>query len=133
VDAATVGYTYLHYPVVTGIILTATGIDLTMQAVASSAPLGWFGAAALAGGVSLYQASTAIFWWRLTGTWLVPRLGVAMALLPGIALAAALPAMAAIAIAVALGIGLNIVESRMLPKKEPTATTTASPAPLPAP
>jgi len=110
VDAATVGYTYLHYPIVTGIILTATGIDLTMQAVASPAPLGWFGAAALAGGVSLYQASTAIFWWRLTGAWLVPRLIVATALLPGVALAAALPAMASLGIAVVLGIALNVVE-----------------------
>ena len=112
VDAATVGYTYLHFPIVTGIILTATGIELTMHAVASPAPLGWFGAAALAGGVSLYQASTAIFWWRLTGAWLVPRLVVATALLPGVALAAVLPAMASLAIAVVLGIGLNLVEAR---------------------
>ena len=129
VDAATVGYTYLHYPIVTGIILTATGIELTMHAIASPAPLGWFGAVALAGGVSLYQASTAIFWWRLTGAWLVPRLVVATALLPGAALAAALPAMASLGIAVILGIGLNLVEARALPKP----VTTADPAPLPAP
>jgi low temperature requirement protein LtrA len=129
VDAATVGYTYLHFLIVSGIILTATGIDLTMQAVDSAVPLGWFGAAALAGGVSLYQAGTAIFWWRLTGSWLVPRLIVATALLPGVALAAVLPAMVSLAIAVVLGIALNVVEARMLP----APTTTAAPAPLPAP
>lgn len=133
VDAATVGYTYLHFPVVTGIILTATGIDITMQAVASPAPLGWFGAATLSGGIALYQAATAFFWWRLTGGWLVPRLVVAAALLPGIVLWAALPAMASIAIAVVLGIGLNLVESRMLPKTAAEPPTTVEPAPLPAP
>ena len=118
VDAATVGYTYLHWPIVTDIILTATGIDLTMQAVATAAPLGWFGAAALAGGVSLYQAATAFFSWRLTGSWLVPRLVVATALLPGVVLAAVLPAMASLAIAVVLGIALNVVEARVRPTSE---------------
>ena len=113
VDAATVGYTYLHYLIVTGIILTATGIDLTMRAVASPAPLGWFGAAALAGGVSLYQAATAFFFRRLSGTWLVPRLVVATALLPGVVLAAALPAIASLGIAVLLGIGLNLIEAQV--------------------
>lgn len=115
VDAATVGYTYLHYPIVTGIILTATGIDLTMHAVASSAPLGWFGAAALAGGVSLYQAGTVFFWWRLTGARLWPRLVVATVLLPGVAIAAVLPPLASLGIAVTLGIALNVIEARARP------------------
>ena len=131
VDAATVGYTYLHFPIVTGIILTATGIELTMAVVASPAPLGWFGAAALAGGVSLYQAATAIFWWRLSGAWLIPRLIVATALLPGVVLAAVLPAMASLGIAVALGIALNLVEARMRP--EPATTDAPVPPPAPSP
>jgi len=124
VDAATVGYTYLHYLIVAGIILTATGIELTMHAIASPAPLGWFGGAALAGGVSLYQAGTVFFWWRLTGEWLWPRLAVATALLPGVVLAAILPPMAALGTAVVLGIALNVVEARL--------ATTGSRAPLPA-
>jgi len=122
VDAATVGYTYLHYLIVTGIILTATGIELTMHAIASPAPLGWFGAATLAGGVALYQAATVVFFRRLTGVWLRFRLAVATALLPGIVLAAVVPAMAALAIAVVLGIALNLVEARK--------PTTGSSAPL---
>jgi low temperature requirement protein LtrA len=124
VDAATVGYTYLHYLIVTGIILTATGIELTMHAIASSAPLGWFGGAALAGGVALYQGGTVLFWRRLTGEWLKLRLALAIALLPGIVIAALVPAMAALAIAVVLGVALNLIEAR--------SPTTASPAPLPA-
>lgn len=82
VDAATVGYTYLHYLIVTGIILTATGIDLTMHAILSPETMDLFGAATLVGGVSLYQAGTAFFWRRLTGGWLVVCLAVATALLP---------------------------------------------------
>jgi low temperature requirement protein LtrA len=115
VDAATVGYTYLHYLIVTGIILTATGIELTMHDIASTAPLGWFGAAALAGGVSLYQAGTVLFWRRLTGEWLWVRLAVATALLPGVVLAAVIAPMAALGIAVVLGIALNLVEARARP------------------
>ena len=113
VDAATVGYTYLHYLVVAGIILTATGIELTMHGIASPEPLGWFGGAALAGGVSLYQFGTVLFWRRLTGEWLVLRLVVATLLLPGVVIAALLPAMASLAIAVVLGIALNVVEARL--------------------
>jgi low temperature requirement protein LtrA len=125
VDAATVGYTYLHYPLVTGIILTATGIEVTMRAIASPEPLGWFGAATLAGGASLYQLATVFFWLRLTGHWLVVRLVVAAALVPGVVLAAALPPLVSLAIAVVLGIALNIVEARMV--------TTAAPAQVPTP
>jgi low temperature requirement protein LtrA len=127
VDAATVGYTYLHYLIVTGIILTATGIELTMHAIASPAPLGWFGAATLAGGVSLYQLATVFFWLKLTGEWLMVRLIVAAALVPGVVLAAMIPPMASLAIAVVLGIALNIIEARV------PVRVTATAGPLPAP
>ncbi|HEY4226555.1 MAG TPA: low temperature requirement protein A, partial [Pseudolysinimonas sp.] len=125
VDAATVGYTYLHYLIVTGIIITATGIEVTMHAIASPEPLGWFGGATLAGGVSLYQLATVFFWLRLTGQWLMVRLIVAAALVPGVVLAAMIPPMASLVIAVVLGIVLNIVEARMV--KAP------APAPVPVP
>ena len=114
-DAATVGYTYLHFLVVLGIILTATGIETTMHEITSAEPLGWFGAAALAGGVSLYQAATVFFWYRMTRTWLVVRLAVSAALLPGVVLAAVIPPLAALGIAVLLGVALNLVERRIWP------------------
>jgi low temperature requirement protein LtrA len=129
VDAATVGYTYLHYLIVAGVILTATGIEQTMHHIASAEPLGWFGAAALAGGVSLYQAGTVFFWWRLTGEWLRLRLTVAALLLPGVVVAALLPAMASLGIAVVLGVLLNVLEARNFRPGPPGA----SPAPLPSP
>jgi len=129
VDAATVGYTYLHFLIVAGIVLAANGIELTMHEIASASPLGWFGAATLSGGVALYQAGTVFFFRRLTGEWLIPRLVVAIALVPGVILAAVIPAMAALGIAVALGIALNLVETRMLFAR----TTTTEPAPLRAP
>lgn len=129
VDAATVGYTYLHFLIVAGIVLAANGIELTMHEIASASPLGWFGAATLSGGVALYQAGTVFFFRRLTGEWLIPRLVVAIALVPGMILAAVIPAMAALGIAVALGIALNLVETRMLFAR----TTTTEPAPLRAP
>lgn len=115
-DAATVGYTYLHFLVVLGIILTATGIETTMHEITSPEPLGWFGAAALAGGVSLYQAATVFFWHRMTGTWLVVRLVVSAALLPGVVIAAVIPPLAALGIAVLLGVVLNLVERRVWPR-----------------
>jgi low temperature requirement protein LtrA len=111
--AATIGYTYLHYLIVSGIVLTATGIEQIMHVIASAEPLGWFGGTALAGGVSLYLAGTVFFWRRMTGEWLVLRLAVATALLPGIVIAALLPAMASLVIAVVVGIALNVLEARL--------------------
>jgi low temperature requirement protein LtrA len=116
-DAATVGYTYLHFAVVAGIIVTATGIETTMHEITSSDPLGWFGAAALAGGVALYQAATVFVWFRMTGTWLIVRLGVSTALLPGVVIAAVIPPVAALGIVVLLGTALNLVERRVWPRE----------------
>jgi low temperature requirement protein LtrA len=112
VAEASISFTYHHYSVVAGVILTALGIETVMAHIGDVEPLGLFGAAALAGGVALYQAATVFIWHRLTGRWLVVRLALATALLPGIALAAALPPMAALGAAVALGIVLAVIESR---------------------
>ena len=109
---ASVSFTFLHYPVVGGVILTALGIETVMAHIGDAEPLGWFGAAALAGGVALYQATTVFIWRRMTGRWLVVRLAFATLLLPGIALAAVLPPMAALAAVVALGVVLAVVETR---------------------
>ena len=127
-DDATVGYTYLHFAVVTGIILTATGIETTMHKISSFEPLGWFGAAALVGGVSLYQASTVFFWRRMTSTWLVVRLAVSTALLPCVIVAALIPPLAALGIAVLLGVALNLVERRVWPRQAVEPAQTVEPA-----
>jgi low temperature requirement protein LtrA len=112
VAEASVSFTYLHFPVVAGVILTALGIETVMAHIGEPEPLGWFGASALAGGVALYQAATVFVWRRLTGRWLVVRLTLATLLLPGIALAAALPPLVALAAVVGLGVVLAVAESR---------------------
>jgi low temperature requirement protein LtrA len=112
VAEASVSFTYLHFPVVAGVILAALGVESVMAHVGDTGPLGWFGAAALAGGVSLYLAATASVWYRMTGRWLVARLILATLLLPGVAVVAILPPMAALATVVALGVALVAVESR---------------------
>jgi low temperature requirement protein LtrA len=109
---ATIAYTYLHYLVVAGVILIAVGIEQTTAHIDDPAPLGWFGGAALAGGVALYQAATVFVWYRMTGRWLVARLVSSTLLLPGIALAALLPALGGIAAAVILGVVLLTIEAR---------------------
>jgi len=109
---ATIAYTYHHYSVIAGVILTALGIETVMAHIADPEPLGWFGACALAGGVALYQAATVFIWRQMTGRWLVTRLVASTLLLPGIALAAALPAMAALGTAVVIGVVLLIIEWR---------------------
>jgi low temperature requirement protein LtrA len=61
------GYSYLHFPIVAGIVVSALGIETAMAHVGSGHPLGWFGAATLSGGVALYLAGTSLFAWRVTG------------------------------------------------------------------
>jgi low temperature requirement protein LtrA len=109
---ATIAYTYLHYFVVAGVILTALGIETVMAHIGDTDPLGWFGASALAGGVALYQAATVFIWFRMTGRWLVARLAGATLLLPGVALAAILPPIAALGVAVLIGAVLLTFEAR---------------------
>jgi hypothetical protein len=99
-----------------------------MHKINSFEPLGWFGAAALVGGVSLYQASTVFFWRRMTSTWLVVRLAVSTALLPCVIVAALIPPLAALGIAVLLGVALNLVERRVWPRQAVEPAQTVEPA-----
>lgn len=112
VAEASVSFTFLHFPVVAGVVLTALGVESVMAHIADIEPLGWFGAAALGGGVSLSLAATVFIWFRMTGRWLSARLAFATLLLPGIAVVALLPPMAALGTIVACGILLAFIESR---------------------
>lgn len=93
-------YTYLHFLLVTGVIISALGVEEVIAHVASLEPLGLFAACALFGGTSLYLAGHALFWRRVSGKWAVLRLVGGMLLLLLIPVAAALPPLAALAIAV---------------------------------
>lgn len=77
--AATIAYTYVHFLLVGGIVVAALGLEVAVAHVESPEGLGFFGAAALCGGVACYLAGTAVFARRLLGTWSPIRLAIAAA------------------------------------------------------
>lgn len=104
---ATDAYTYLHFPILAGIILTSLGIEVATSHLGDGEHgIGWFGAIALSGGVSLYFAGTGFFWRRLAGWWPWTRIGSGVTLLAVIPLVAALPSLVALATVTALVIAL---------------------------
>jgi low temperature requirement protein LtrA len=108
---ATDAYTYLHFPILVGIIITALGIEVaTSHLTETDHGIGWFGAIALCAGTSLFLAGTGFFWRRLAGWWPWTRLGSGVILLAVIPAIAALPALAALAAVTALVIVLLFAE-----------------------
>ncbi|WP_313544477.1 low temperature requirement protein A [Leifsonia aquatica] len=99
--AATVAYTYLHLMLVSGVVLAALGQEVALAHVESTESLGFFGSAALCGGVACYLAGTAAFARRLLGTWNRTRLTIAtilVALAPLIGLLPPLSALGGVAV-----------------------------------
>jgi low temperature requirement protein LtrA len=78
-------YSYLHFPMVAGIVLVALGLKTTIAHV--SDPLGQVPAAALCGGLALYLLGHVAFRLRNLHTLNGPRLGLAVLLLASIPLA----------------------------------------------
>lgn len=108
---ATDAYTYLHFPILVGIILTALGIEVATSHVAEGEHgLGLFGAIALSGGSSLFLAGTGFFWRRLAGWWPWTRLGSGAILLAVIPLVTALPPLGALAAVTGLVVALLFAE-----------------------
>ncbi|WP_294568167.1 low temperature requirement protein A [uncultured Arthrobacter sp.] len=95
-SAAVDGYTYLHLPLVAGIVLSALGVEDVLAHVYESGPFGALGAFALLGGAALYLLGSAGFWRRIGGGWKKWRLGGAAALLALIPVAAQIPPLAAL-------------------------------------
>ena len=78
-------YTYGHFPIVAGIVLTALGVEGVLAHAEEAKPLGGFDAAALFGGAALYLAGYLVFKQRMHGALGLPRLvaiGVLLAALP---------------------------------------------------
>jgi low temperature requirement protein LtrA len=69
-------YSYLHLPMVAGIIFAALGVEQTLVHVGE--PLGTIPAVALCGGVALYLLGHNAFRLRVVGSVSVPRLVVAV-------------------------------------------------------
>lgn len=101
---ATDAYSYLHLPLIAGIITSALGVEEVIAHVAETEAFGLFGAAALLGGTTLYLVGHAVFWKRVGGTWKLWRLAVGALLLALIPVAALIPPLAALALVVALAL-----------------------------
>ncbi len=105
-------YTYLHLPMVTGIIVFAIGVKKTLAHV--DYPLHSVEAFALCGGVAMYLLALSAFKRRNVGSWNRSRLLIAAALLVFWPLATELPAIADLAVVAALSCGLIASEATRL-------------------
>jgi low temperature requirement protein LtrA len=102
-------YTYLHLPMVGGIIFAALGLKQTLSHVGE--PLGTIPAAALCGGVALYLLGHNAFRVREEGSLSVPRLVVSLACLALIGVAVSVPSLITLAVLTVLLCGLAAFET----------------------
>jgi low temperature requirement protein LtrA len=101
-------YTYLHLPMITGIIVFAIGVKRTLEAV--DAHLAAVPATALCGGVALYLLALSAFKRRNVGSFNRQRLLVAAALVALVPVATVLPAIAALGLVATAACGLIAFE-----------------------
>jgi low temperature requirement protein LtrA len=102
-------YSYLHLPMIAGIIFFAVGVKKTLAHVGD--PLHTVPAVALCGGIALYYLAHVAFRLRNMGTWSVRRVvcaGILVALIP---VATTLPALATLAIVAGVASGLIVYEA----------------------
>src|SRR3712207_497446 len=102
-------YSYLHLPMVAGIIFVALGIKKILAHVGD--PLGIIPAVALCGGVALYLLGHNAFRLRDVGSVSVPRLVVAVCCCGLIPVAVSLPSLLTLAILATLLCGLAAFET----------------------
>jgi low temperature requirement protein LtrA len=105
------GYTYLHFPILAGVVISALGVEEAMHHVEDTEPFGLFGAAALFGGTALYLAGHGAFWRRSAGYWKVWRMGGATLLVALVPVGAAVSALAALVGVVGLTAAIVVVET----------------------
>jgi low temperature requirement protein LtrA len=103
------GFSFLHLPIVAGIVLLALGVKKTLEHVDD--PLKDVAAVALCAGVALYLAGDVAFRRRVIRVADPPRLLAAAACLVAIPLALELPALAALAVVAAICAVLVAYES----------------------
>jgi low temperature requirement protein LtrA len=104
-------YTYGHFPIVAGIVLTALGVEGVLAHAGETKALGGFSAAALLGGAALYLAGELVFKWRMHGTLSLPRLVAIGVLVAAVPAAAVLPPLAGLAGLVLVQAALMVVET----------------------
>jgi len=103
-------YSYLHFPMVAGIVLLAYGLKKTLEHVGD--PLDTVPAAALVGGVAVYLLAHVGFRWRLVHTLSRQRLLAAVVALGLYPLAVELPALLMLGLVATLLCGLIAYEVR---------------------
>ena len=101
-------YTYLHLPMMAGIILFAIGVKRTL--IELHAHLQIVPATALCGGIAMYLIALSAFKRRNIGTLNTQRLVAASVLLAMIPLATAVPALLALGLVTAVACGLIVFE-----------------------
>ena len=102
-------YSYLHLPMVAGIIFVALGVKQTLAHVGD--PLGTVPAVALCGGVALYLLGHNAFRLRDVGSVSVPRLVVTVLCCALVPVAVSIPSLATLAILAALMCALAAFET----------------------
>jgi low temperature requirement protein LtrA len=110
-------YTYLHLPMIAGIVLVALGLTKVLEDVGEvggpdlSDPLALLPLSALFGGVALFLLAHSAFKFRVWHQVTVRRLAVAVVLVALIPLAAELPALTALGMLAAVMVTLLAVEA----------------------
>ena len=102
-------YSYLHFPMVAGVVLLALGLKKTLGDVGE--PLASIPAVALLGGVALYLLAHVAFRWRNVHTLSRQRLVCAVLLVALVPAALELPALATLALVTALLVALIVYEA----------------------
>jgi low temperature requirement protein LtrA len=102
-------YSYLHLPMIAGIILFAVGVKKTLADIGE--PLASVPAVALCGGVALYLGAHILFRLRNVRTLSQRRLVVTVVLVALIPVALEIPALATLAVVAALCVGLIAYEA----------------------
>ncbi|MFI6989364.1 low temperature requirement protein A [Nonomuraea wenchangensis] len=91
------GYTYGHFPIVAGVIVTGLGVQGVLARAGEGVALGGFYASVLYGGAALYLGGHVLFGGLMHAVLSLPRLLAIGALLAGLPVAIALPPLAALA------------------------------------
>ena len=106
-------YSYGHFVIVAGIILTALGIEDAMKHIGDTEPFGWFGAIALASGIATFALGTVIFSLLVGLRRPIMRAVEAIVLIAAIPLFAIVAPLAALVMTVGIMAVVAIIESRL--------------------
>ena len=121
-------YSFLHLPLVAGIVLLALGVKKTLEHVAE--PLPWVAAVGLCGGAVLFFLADAAFRTRTLGSTSWSRVGAAVGCALLMPVAVSVPAVAALgclAVVCAALVALEAVTGGRLPRpRRPSSPTTGS-------